>query len=84
VRTVQSFDFDKEPGLLLPLGVRRFSGMVDFSNISPGAYVIKVEAERDEGRTEQSLVVRVSENKEEGKVVDVVKPDDEPQKETEK
>ncbi len=80
VRAVQTFEFDTETGLVLPLGVRRFGGTIDFSKIGPGAYIIKAEAEYNGGKTEQTLAVRVSESKEEGKVVDVINPGDEAQK----
>ena len=82
MRPVQDFDFDKEPGLLLPLGMRRFSGVIDFSKMGPGVYVIKAAAEHNGGKTEQTLMVRVSESKEEGKAVDVIKPGEEVQKDT--
>ncbi len=80
LRTVQTFDFDKEPGLILPLGMRRFTGTVDFSKIAPGAYVLRAEVEHSGGKEHQTLGVRVSESKEEGKVVDVIKAGDESQK----
>jgi hypothetical protein len=78
MRHVQAFDFDGQPGLVLPLGVRSFSGMINFSQIGPGAYIIKAEVEYKGGKTEQTLAIRVSEKKEEGRVVDVINPGDKP------
>lgn len=73
-----------ETGLMLPLEVRNFSGLVDFAEVPPGAYRLEamLEYTTDEGvnrQTTQSITIQVSiENGR--KIVEVIGPKEEAEK----
>ena len=71
-RAVSVIEFSEERDMLLPLGIGRFSGTIDFSTVKTGAYVISVVTEHNGGETEQTILIEVKVDENEGKVVDVV------------
>ena len=71
---VAKTELSGEEGLMLPLGTRDFSGILDFEKVEPGKYALTSDVEFAPGKiATQQLAIQVSE--EEGrKVVTVITP----------
>ena len=69
--TVVRFQTRREPGLLLPLGLARFNGTVDFDGVQPGIYNVEMTVQYGSEAKKGTLPVRVSDGPE-GKIVEVI------------
>ena len=60
MNVVQKFEFSQEAGMVLPLGKRRFSGVIDFGRFESGVYRINAIAEYADQSEIQKISVHVT------------------------
>ena len=61
----------RSEGVILPLGIARFNGLLEFKNSANGVYMIVTTVIYGENSVNQTLPIRVSDG-EDGKIVEVI------------
>ncbi len=73
--TVTQTALSGETGLMLPLETRDFSGVLDFSRVDPGTYILKAVLEYDGGgAVNKEMPISVSVDEDQQRLVEIIKP----------